>query len=122
MAGWQIRSAGGLIKSGTILLPADFRPAAGILCLSRRLPNPMLEQAGLAQDSPDAGWTGRHDVPIQHQTSMSFQPILLMKVDGFLFPLFQPVVAWHPGIVFVDLSVPLPPIVELAAGNLLAMR
>jgi hypothetical protein len=42
----------------------------------------------------------------------------LVKIDNGLFlPIVEPVIAGNPAVVFVDLAVALPPVVELATGD-----
>jgi hypothetical protein len=38
--------------------------------------------------------------------------------DRFLLLEFEPMITWHPGVVFVDLAIALLPVVELAFGDL----
>src|SRR5262249_18273154 len=37
--------------------------------------------------------------------------------DGFFLLGFEPVVTWHPGVVFVDFAIAFFPVVELAFGD-----
>ena len=88
---------------------------------TRGLLPPIQQQPGRLEHPIDAAGTHRHDVPVQHherQTPIPFQRILPVAVDDLLFlPLFQPVVARHPGVVLVDFAITLFPVMKLALGD-----
>ena len=80
-----------------------------------------VEQAGLVEDPVDAGRAAGDDVLIQHQerqSAVALQREERVEVADSLFLLvFQPVIAWNPGIVLVGLAVAVLPGVPLGGGQ-----
>src|SRR5271170_947827 len=89
--------------------------------LARGLVLPPREQSGSLQHPPNTGRTYGHNIRIQHherQSPIAFQRILEMETeDGFFFPRLQPEIARNPTVVFIDTSVALSPVVELAGPH-----
>ena len=79
------------------------------------------QDAGLLEDAVNAGRTAGDEVSIEEhegQSAIAFERKLGMEVeDRFLLLGFEPVVAWHPGVVFVDFAIALLPVVEFAFGD-----
>src|SRR5262249_8759296 len=79
------------------------------------------QHAGPLENAVNAGRTARDDIPIKEhegEPAIAFKRELGMEVEDGLFLLgFEPVVAWHPGVVFVDFAIAFLPVVELALGD-----
>jgi hypothetical protein len=88
---------------------------------ARRFAFPPRQQPGLLQHSPNTRRTDRHHPSIQHherQPPITFQRILQMEIDDrFFLPLLQPEIAGNPTVVFVDTTVALAPVIELAGAH-----
>jgi len=97
---------GGLMKTGSFL---------------RRFAVPAVHHAGRLEDTIDGRGADSYDVGIQHhegQAAITFQRILPVEVENrFFFPIFQPPVARHQRVVFVDFSITFFPVVKLAATD-----
>jgi len=80
-----------------------------------------VEQAGLLEDAVDAGRTTGDDVLVEHhesQAALALQREQSMEVaDGLFLLVFEPVVAWNPGIVLVGLAVAVLPGMPLGGGQ-----
>src|SRR6266478_7565084 len=89
--------------------------------LARRLTLPSREQPGLLEYAPNAGGADRHDVSVQHhkrQSPIAFQRMFSVEADDrLLLPRRQPKIAGNPTVVFIDASVALSPVVELAGAH-----
>src|SRR5882724_7264346 len=81
----------------------------------------MTRRCANADEPPDAGRTHRHNVCVQHhkrQPPIAFRRVLQMEADdGLLLPILQPEIAGNPAVVLVHLAVAIPPVVELAGGD-----
>ena len=79
------------------------------------------QESGDFEDAVDAGGAAGDLVGIEHhegQASVAFERVLTGKdADAFGLVVGEPVVAWHPGIVLVDLAEAVFPVVELAAAD-----
>ena len=79
------------------------------------------QESGGLEDAIDAGRTAGRLVGVEHHESE--QPIAFERMgagkgaDLFLFVGGEPMIAWHPGVVFVDVAVALAPIVEFAGAD-----
>ena len=75
----------------------------------------------MAQDAPDAGGAGGNEVAVEHhegKPAIAFQRIVVSEGDGLaFFVLGEPVVAWHPSVMFIDFAIALFPVVELAGAQ-----
>ena len=73
------------------------------------------------QDAPDAGRAGGHHIGVEHHESLSAIAVQWMVVGELNDPpplhVGEPVVAWQPGIVFVDFAVAGAPVLVLTAGD-----
>jgi hypothetical protein len=80
-----------------------------------------VEQASPLEDTVNAGGTAGDDVPVEHHEGQAAVALVReagMEVDNGLFLLvFEPVVAWDPGIVLVGLAVAVLPGVPLGSGQ-----
>jgi hypothetical protein len=89
--------------------------------LERHLGIVPLHQPGVAEHSVDAGGAGCRYIGVKHhegETAVALKGDSVVKLDdGLLFPVFEPPVAGNPAIMFVDLAVTLPPVVELALAD-----
>ena len=60
-------------------------------------------------------------IGIEHhegQAAIAFEGVLAGEgADAFFFVVGEPMIAWHPGVVFVDLAEAVLPVVELAAAD-----
>lgn len=76
------------------------------------------QESGGFENAVDAGGAASDDVGIEHhegEPAIAFEGMGAGEVlDLGLFDVGEPVIAWHPGVVFVDFAVALPPIVEFA--------
>lgn len=79
------------------------------------------QDAGLLENAVNAGRTARDKVPIEEhegKSAITFERKLGMEVeDFFLLVGFEPMVAWDPGVVFVDFAIALLPVVEFTFGD-----
>ena len=79
------------------------------------------QQAGGLEDAIDAGRAAGDDVGIEHhegEPAIAFEGVGAGEDDDpFLLVVGEPVVAWHQGVVFVDLAEALFPVVELAGAD-----
>lgn len=86
----------------------------GLGCLSR-------EEPGRFEDAIDAGGTARGDVVVDHhegESAIAFEGMLAcVGADLLLFVVGEPVIARHPGVVFVDFAEAMFPEVELAGAD-----
>src|SRR5262249_26597312 len=68
-----------------------------------------LQQSGGLEDAVDAGGATGDDVRIEHhegQTAVALEGKAVVEgEDGLLLVVPEPVVAWNPGVVLVDLAV-----------------
>ena len=73
------------------------------------------------EDAVDTGRAASDDVGVEHhegQVAIAVERMLAGEgTDGLLFRVGKPVVAWHPGVVFVDLAEAVLPVVELAGAD-----
>lgn len=80
-----------------------------------------VEQAGGFENAVGAGGTASDDVAIDHhegESAISFGGILASEEpDAFLFIVCEPMIARDPGVVFVDFSEAIFPIVEFAVTD-----
>ena len=71
------------------------------------------QHPGIPQDTVHAGRTHRHKVAVNHhvsQATIAFQRILLPEIEDFALLLAgEPVITRNPAIVFIHLSVAVPP-------------
>ena len=79
------------------------------------------EESGGLEDAVDAGGAARRHVSIEHhegESAIAFERVLAGEdADAFLLVVAEPVVAGHPGVVFIDLAEALLPVVELAGAD-----
>ena len=79
------------------------------------------QESRLLEDAIDAGRAAGDDIGIEHHeghAAITFERILASEVaDAHDFILGEPMVAWDPGIVFVDFAVAGAPVLVLAAGD-----
>ena len=91
------------------------------IALLRRHARLRSQDAGLLENAVNAGRAARDDVPIEEhegESAIAFERELGMEVeDRFFLVGFEPVVAWDPGVVFVDFAIAFFPVVELAFGD-----
>jgi hypothetical protein len=79
------------------------------------------QQSGSVENAVDGRRTAGHDVSVEHH--VGHPPIAFGRIaagkgfDGGAFVIGDPVIAWNPGVVFVDFSEALLPVVELAGGD-----
>ena len=89
-------------------------------CLLRPEIQSVATMAGL-EDAIVTGGTAGDDIGIEHherESSVTFERMGTGKdADSFFFIVGEPVVAWDPGIVFVNAAVSVPPVVKLAASD-----
>ena len=82
---------------------------------------PPPQETRLAEHSPNAGRTDRHDVPIQHhegQPAVPLQRILLVKGDdGLLLPILQPKVPGNPPVMLVHFPIVAEPSIKLTGPH-----
>src|ERR1700678_2816501 len=82
---------------------------------------PSRQQPGLPQHAPNARGTHRHHVGIRHhkcQSPITFPGMLVMESDDrLLLPASQPKTPGNPTVVFIDPTVALPPVIELAGPH-----
>ena len=80
-----------------------------------------LQQSRSLEDAVDAGGATGDDVGVEHhegQAAVALHGVASVEVeDGLLLLWLQPVVAWNPGVVLVDLAVAVLPGVPLGGGN-----
>ena len=73
------------------------------------------------EDAIDAGRTAGGDVLVDHhegESAITFEGMLAGEgADLVLFIVVEPVIAWDPGVVFVDFAETLLPVVELAGTD-----
>src|SRR6266852_7673741 len=83
-----------------------------------RLPG---QESGALEGAIDAGRTAGDLVGIEHhegQAAIAFQGMAASKgADAFLLVVGEPVIAGHPGVVFVGFAEALLPVVELAGAD-----
>ena len=83
-----------------------------------RLPG---QKSGLLEDAIDAGRAARNDVGIEHHEGHTAIALVTMLsgegADGCDLMVGEPMIAWHPGVVFVDLAEADDPVLVLAAGD-----
>jgi len=86
-----------------------------------RLVRRTADAARVFQDAVHRRGTCGHEVGVEHhegQAAVTFLVMLAFEIEDRLFlPLFQPVVAGNPAVMFVDLAVARFPIGELALRN-----
>jgi hypothetical protein len=79
------------------------------------------EQSGFFEDAINAGGATSDLIGIEHhegQAAIAFEGMGAGKsADAEFFIVGEPVVAWDPGVVFVDLAETLFPVVELAGAD-----
>jgi hypothetical protein len=79
------------------------------------------QQSGVFENAIDAGRAAGDFVGIEHhegQPTIAFQGVGSGKGgDAHLFVVGEPVIAWHPGVVLVDLAEAQLPVVELAGAD-----
>src|ERR1700674_5443333 len=79
------------------------------------------QQAELFQDAIDAGRAAGDDVGIEHHeghAAITFVGMRTSEVaDAHDFVLGEPVIAWDPGVVFVDFAEAYDPVVVLATAD-----
>ncbi len=79
------------------------------------------QQSSAFEHPIDAGGTASDDVGIEHhegEPAITFQRIAAsVGANAFFFVRGEPVVAWHPGVVLVDLAEAAFPVVDLAGGQ-----
>src|SRR5262245_23202772 len=89
--------------------------------LLRRRAGARSQDAGLLENAVNAGRAASDEVTIQEhegESAIAFERKLGMEVEDRFFLLGQePVVAWHPGIVFVDLAIAFLPVMEFALSD-----
>src|SRR5262245_36078923 len=80
-----------------------------------------IQTAGLLEDTVDAGGTTDGDVGVDHHEGQSAVALVeeefLEVQDRLAFLGLQPVIAWDPGVVLVDLAVAVLPGVPLGGGQ-----
>ena len=80
-----------------------------------------VDPASVLEDAVDAGRATGGDVGVKHherEPAVALQREEFLEVeDGFAFLGVKPVVAWDPGVVFVDLAVTVLPGVPLGGGQ-----
>jgi hypothetical protein len=89
--------------------------------LGGRLGEVAVEQARRSEDTVDTGRAARHDILIEHhegQAAVALRGEEGMEVEDALLLLgLEPVVAWHPGVVFVGLTLAVHSGVPLGDGQ-----
>jgi hypothetical protein len=79
------------------------------------------QDAGGLENAVNAGRAARNHITIEEhegESAIAFQGKFGMEVeDLFLFVGFEPVVAWDPGVVFVDFAITFLPVVEFTLGD-----
>ena len=79
------------------------------------------QQSGGLEDAIDAGRAAGDDVGIEHhegQVAIAIERMLACEEADVLFLLVgEPVVAWDPGVVLVDLAEAVLPVVEFAGAD-----
>jgi hypothetical protein len=79
------------------------------------------QKASALEDAVDAGRATGDLVGIEHhegQAAVTFERMLASEdADFVFFVVGEPVVAWDPGVVFVDLAEAFFPVVELAGAD-----
>lgn len=79
------------------------------------------EEAGGFEDAIDAGGSTRGGILVDHHeggSSITFERMLSCEdADLVLFVVGEPVIAWHPGVVFVDFAEAVFPVVEFARAD-----
>lgn len=119
----QVVKRAGDIDVGDIDMPVLVRPKRldKALAFAGDLGRVAVEQAGLLENPVDARRTARDDVLVDHhegQSAIALQREQSMEVaDGLFLLVFQPVIAWNPGIVLVGLAVAVLPGVPLGGGQ-----
>jgi hypothetical protein len=77
------------------------------------------QESVLFEDAIDAGWAAGDDVGIEHHeghTAVAFVGVLAGEAaNAVAFVGGEPVIAWHPGVVFVDFAEACDPVLVLAA-------
>ncbi len=80
-----------------------------------------IEAPGVPQDAVDGRWADGDDVVVEHherQPPVALERVLVEVVDDRqALPELDPVIARDLAVVFVDLAVSPPPLVELGAGD-----
>src|SRR5579884_1644748 len=119
----QVVEGAGDIDVGDINMPVLVRQKRlnKALALAGGLGRMAIEQAGLVEDTVDAGRTARGDVLVKHhegQAAIALQRKQSVEVaDSLLLLLFEPVVARNPGIMLIGLAVAALPGVPLGGGQ-----
>jgi hypothetical protein len=89
--------------------------------LDRRFGIVPLHQPRVAEHSVDAGGARCRYIGVEHhegETAVALEEGFIVKLDdGLLSPVFEPPVAGNPAIMFIDLAVTLPPVIELALAD-----
>ena len=79
------------------------------------------QQSGALEDAINAARAAGDDVGVEHhetQAAIAFKRVLPGKdTDPLFFVVSEPMIAWDPGVVLVDLAEALFPIVELAGAD-----
>lgn len=79
------------------------------------------QQPGLFEDAVDAGRATGDDIGIEHHEGHAAialgRIVPCERTDAFALIVGEPMIAWHPGIVFVDLAEACEPILVLASAD-----
>src|SRR5579871_913249 len=79
------------------------------------------QESRLLENAVDAGRAARNDIGIEHhesQAAIALAGVLLgERADAGDLVFGEPMIAWHPGVVLVDLTEALSPVLVLAAAD-----
>src|SRR5262249_36441459 len=92
--------------------------AGAFLGDSGRLPG---QQPRLLENAIDAGWAAGDHVGIEHHECHTAVAFIAMgageRADACDLVVAEPMIAWHPGVVFVDLAEACDPVLVLTAAD-----
>ena len=80
------------------------------------------QEVGCLEDTVNAGRAARGDVGVKHhegEPAVAFGGVLAGEgANAFLLVVGEPMIAWHPGIVFIGFAEAKFPVMELAGANI----